>query len=986
MPALIPPPGGARATIAPTSGAATWTAPATHTLAPTSGWAAWAAPATHTIDPTSGWNDTVHPAITATRSSGPATGWANQPPPAVAGAIGPTSGWALGPSIDSLTPDYGPIAGGTTVAVVGHAFAGWTDVTVAGVSVAGTVYTDAEHLSFVTPPHAFGPVTVQIVTPNGTASATFTYYAPCTVSSVLPSAGPTAGGQTVTVTGTGFTDATGVLVDGDPVTIDTITGDTELTFTTPPHAAATVNVQVVPLHGSTSSPTSADLYTYVPTPTITSITPDNGPSIGGTTVTIEGTNLSIVTEVLFGGDAGFALTTALDGLSLTVRTPTHTVGLVDVEVVAGPVSATATDAYTFTNAPPVAIAAGTPLTGDAILAVAFNANGSYDPDGGTLTYLWNFGDGNTSTWKNPYHSYATPDTYDVYLVVTDETGTASADLPAAHLSIVVTERAGNIPPVPLLLYGPTAGDAPMLVSFYAYLSNDPDGTIISYTYDFGDGSPPVTTGDFTTHIYTTPGVYSMTLTVTDNNGASTTSAPFEVIVNTPPGPPDPPVITSIRPDAGGTAGGTVVTLKGTGFLSADEVKFGTSYGGIVHIVSDVLMTVVAPPHDPGQVHISVHNPGGWSGLGTEDLFTYSTSPVAFAEATPNPTTTCSGPPLIQFTGSASGGVGPYRYFWDFGDGSSINFGDGDTSDEQNPEHYFYGNGAYLVTLTVTDRLGAQGKTTLVVHINKCPGPPNPNPGDDDPGGGNGSDPGGGGGGSTPGGGPGNPPDYIDYDCTPRHAHYPGGLSYAQANPNPYLPSFVVGWTVTRLLNGVRFVADVIVTAPIDSAYEVFFGAVAMTADGNFPTPSPSATTASQYGYGSNRQILSASTITLTPAYTGGMFTPRINGGAIFGTPPEPYSAAEWARLHPEVVLGITTEMTGTTPGVYPVRFSLTVTAPIAYEIALAQLGFANSRHRSISDVAVAWVAVDCTPDEIEGGWVRNSHTSGGLWTRGPNAN
>jgi PKD repeat protein len=84
------------------------------------------------------------------------------------------------------------------------------------------------------------------------------------------------------------------------------------------------------------------------------------------------------------------------------------------------------------------VASGTPLTGIAPLTVNFSSAGSFDPEGGPLTYSWNFGDGNTSTDANPVHQYAAGGSYTATLTVTNTCGkTASDTVGVTAISILV---------------------------------------------------------------------------------------------------------------------------------------------------------------------------------------------------------------------------------------------------------------------------------------------------------------------------------------------------------------------------------------------------------------------------------------------------------------------------------------------------------------------------------------------------------------------
>ncbi|MCE9518325.1 MAG: PKD domain-containing protein [Verrucomicrobia bacterium] len=184
------------------------------------------------------------------------------------------------------------------------------------------------------------------------------------------------------------------------------------------------------------------------------------------------------------------------------------------------------------NQAPTAVASNSaPLTGYAPLAVNFSSVGSSDPDGTVASYSWNFGDGTAlSTLANPAHSYAAAGTFNATLVVKDNYGVASA--PA---SVTVTVQAAPVNQVPVAVASssaPLTGYAPLTVNFSSAGSSDSDGTIASYAWLFGDGT--VSTSANPAHTYTNVGTYTATLTVTDNQGA--TSAPVNVTITVQPPP------------------------------------------------------------------------------------------------------------------------------------------------------------------------------------------------------------------------------------------------------------------------------------------------------------------------------------------------------------------------------------------------------------------------------------------------------------------
>ena len=120
-------------------------------------------------------------------------------------------------------------------------------------------------------------------------TATVTAVSP-TVTKVEPVEGPTAGGTSVTITGTELINATGVSFGLTAATSYTVNSATQITATAPAGSASTVDVTVT-TPGGTSTANPNDHYTYVPAPTVTKVEPVEGPTAGGTSVTITGNEL-----------------------------------------------------------------------------------------------------------------------------------------------------------------------------------------------------------------------------------------------------------------------------------------------------------------------------------------------------------------------------------------------------------------------------------------------------------------------------------------------------------------------------------------------------------------------------------------------------------------------------------------------------------------------------------------------------------------------
>ncbi|HEV7133407.1 MAG TPA: IPT/TIG domain-containing protein [Gaiellaceae bacterium] len=138
------------------------------------------------------------------------------------------------------------------------------------------------------------------------------------VTSVSPASGPASGGTTVTISGTGFTGATGVRFGTTPARSFTVAGSTSITAVSPAAGGGTVDVTVANAGGASTTGTN-DRFTFVAAPVVSSLSPSSGSVGGGTTVTITGANLAAATQVTFGGTpTGFWVTS---DTSLTAISP-----------------------------------------------------------------------------------------------------------------------------------------------------------------------------------------------------------------------------------------------------------------------------------------------------------------------------------------------------------------------------------------------------------------------------------------------------------------------------------------------------------------------------------------------------------------------------------------------------------------------------------------------------------------------------------------
>jgi PKD repeat protein len=223
-----------------------------------------------------------------------------------------------------------------------------------------------------------------------------------------------------------------------------------------------------------------------------------------------------------GSIASYAFTFG-DGASVTSASPivTHTyttagnfsASLVVTDTGGASSTKAQTSIQVKANKAPKASLTASPTSGIAPQLVTFDGSGSTDSDRSIAAYAFNFGDGTSVTTASPVvtHTYTTAGNFSASLVVTDTGGASSTK---AQTSIRVR---ANRPPAVAFRADPSSGNAPLTVKF-TNQSRDPDGTIVAYQWSFGDGTTDSAQSPI--HTYTRTGKFIVTLTVTDDKGAS----------------------------------------------------------------------------------------------------------------------------------------------------------------------------------------------------------------------------------------------------------------------------------------------------------------------------------------------------------------------------------------------------------------------------------------------------------------------------------
>jgi hypothetical protein len=260
------------------------------------------------------------------------------------------------PTVGNVSPGSGPAAGGSGVTITGTNFAAGATVTFGGVAATNVVVANATTITATTPAQGAGAVAVAVTNPDtqsGSLVNGYTYVAAPTVSSVSPNNGTTAGGTGITVTGTGFVSGATVTLGGTAATSVVVVNGTTMTATTAAHVAGSVTVSVTNADTQSGSLANGFTYTSATAPTVSNVSPGSGPALGGTGVTVTGTNFVTGAGVTFGGTAATSVV-VVNGTTMTATTAAHGAGAVTVTVTnPNTESGSKANGYTYNAAPTV---------------------------------------------------------------------------------------------------------------------------------------------------------------------------------------------------------------------------------------------------------------------------------------------------------------------------------------------------------------------------------------------------------------------------------------------------------------------------------------------------------------------------------------------------------------------------------------------------------------------------------------------------------
>ncbi len=502
-----------------------------------------------------------------------------------------------------------------------------------------------------------------------------------TVSSINPTSGTANGGTPVTITGTGFASGATVSLGGAAASGVTVVSSTTITATTAAHAAGAVNVVVTNTDAQSGTLTNGYTYTGTnPAPTVGSISPNTGPSNGGTPVTISGTGFLAGASVSLGGTAASGVT-VLSSTSISAVTPAHTVGAVNVVVTnSDGQSGTLTNGYTYTTSTGgsgtfIQVNSATPQTPSGAVALSYLAAQT----AGNLNIVvvgWNDTSSSvTSVSDSRGNTYAQAGTtitgtglrqaiyFAKNIAAGSNTVTVGFNQAAAFVDVRILEYSGLDTANPLDVTAGAAGTSISPSSGAATTTSTNE--LIFGAGITGDGFASAGTG-FASRIITPDGDIAEDKVVT-STGSNSAVAPLKkssvwvmqmaTFRASGQGGGNPaPTVASINPTSGTANGGTPVTITGTGFLAGATVSLGGAAATGVTVVSSTSITATTAAHAAGAVNVVVTNTDAQSGTKTNG-FTYTATNPAPTVGSINPTsgTTGGGTPVtITGTGFLAG--------------------------------------------------------------------------------------------------------------------------------------------------------------------------------------------------------------------------------------------------------------------------------------------------------------------------------------------
>ncbi len=332
-----------------------------------------------------------------------------------------------------------------------------------------------------------------------------------------------------------------------------------------------------------------------------------------------------------------------------------------------------------------------------------------DADGDSLTYTFNFGDGTapaSGAAASRTHVYPTAGTFNAGVTVSDGINPA---VNCGTIAITVTSVTPppNNPPVCLnVTVSPGSGTTATAINTQV-LATDPEGDVLNYTYDFGDGTTSITAANSVNHTYAAAGTYTVRVTVRDSAGNSTPCAttPSVVIAAAPPPPANVApvclafIVNPVDVLVGENVNYTAIATDANGDPITYSFTFGDGLGAtgpansVNHIYTTAgTYTASVQINDPTNPAV---NCGSRTVRVTSASMPNRAPSCAFIFAAPNPVALGSATTISAFASDPEGD--PLTYTFNFGDGTPS------ASGAAASRPYTYGAaGSYNAAVSVSD--------------------------------------------------------------------------------------------------------------------------------------------------------------------------------------------------------------------------------------------------------------------------------------------
>ncbi|MEP6764169.1 MAG: IPT/TIG domain-containing protein [Gemmatimonadaceae bacterium] len=510
---------------------------------------------------------------------------------------------AAAPVVTSIAPNGGGIAGGSVITITGTGFGAGATVSIGGTAATAVVVNSATSITATAPAHAAGAVPVVVTNADnqiGTLAGGFTYFAAAApaITSIAPNAGNIAGGSAITITGTGFGAGATVTIGGTAATGVVLNSATSISAIVPAHAAGAVSVVVTNADTQSATLAGGFLYTAVPAPGVTSVTPNNGAIAGGNTVTITGTGFGVGTTVTIGGIAatGVVINSAT---SITVTVPAHAAGVVPIVVTnADNQTGTLVGAYTYAvlGAAPT-VSAVAPNSGTTAGGTPVSISGTNFAAGATVSFGGTPATGvvvNSPT----FITAVTPSKFAGAVAVTVTNTDAQVGTLAAGYTFVAASTVPAITSVSPNAGGVAGGTTVTIVG-----SNFVVGSTVSIGGVQATGivvnSPTRITAITAARI---AGAVAVVVTNPDAQFATLNNGFTYVAASTVP------TVAQVAPNTGSTAGGTAITITGVNFVTGSTVAIGGTAATNVVFVNSTTITATTPAKLAGAATVTVTNP------------------------------------------------------------------------------------------------------------------------------------------------------------------------------------------------------------------------------------------------------------------------------------------------------------------------------------------------------------------------------------------